>query len=560
MQRSFILIPACCLLLLSTAHAGAPNLQSLGEEFFQWRAVTQPATADDIVRVERPDGWVPDWSGTSIDRSNETRQKFRKRLQSLSHAGWTVQDSVDFLLLRSAIARVDYELNVVRSARRNPEFYVQQTLGAVFELLLQPPPFPGQRARNIVLRLQSVPQTLNHARENLTEIVPSFARITRESLSNITPQLEQFSKELKPLLPREYQRQFLNAVRTASDALGAYAEWLNQQKPQVQNSFVIGPDGYNRFLKEIALLPYTAEEILQMGQTEWERSVAFDHFETLRNKGLPQPDLFPSAVAQREAEKLAEEAVRKFLVEKDILDVPAWMGHYWNLKLPGYIEPLRWLGVTDDLTSATRLGENAISYIPEPSANLPFFRRATAQDPRPILVHEGVPGHFFQLALSWAHADTLRRHFFDSGPIEGIGFYTEEMMLQQGYFDDKPGTREIIYRFMRLRALRVDVDVKLARGDYTIEDAARYLEATVPMDAETAAREAAFFASTPGQAISYQIGKMQIIRLIADAKIRLKEKFSLRTLHNFVWSNGNVPIALQRWEYLGLRDELHHIW
>jgi uncharacterized protein (DUF885 family) len=134
------------------------------------------------------------------------------------------------------------------------------------------------------------------------------------------------------------------------------------------------------------------------------------------------------------------------------------------------------------------------------------------------------------------------------------------MMLQSGLFDDRPRTREIIYEFMRLRALRVDADVKLARGEYTIEAAARYLAQTVPMDEKTAKQEAASFAANPGQAITYQIGKIQILKLIADAKIQLKDKFELRRLHNFLWENGNVPIALQRWEYLGRRDEVERLW
>lgn len=51
---------------------------------------------------------------------------------------------------------------------------------------------------------------------------------------------------------------------------------------------------------------------------------------------------------------------------------------------------------------------------------------------------------------------------------------------------------------MRLRALRVEVDVKLSLGSFTIDQAADYLERTVPMDAATAKGEAAMFASTPG--------------------------------------------------------------
>jgi hypothetical protein len=335
---------------------------------------------------------------------------------------------------------------------------------------------------------------------------------------------------------------------------------LKIERPAMRHSYLIGPGAYNSFLKRIALLPYNADDLLMMGKMEWERSVTFDQLESLRNRNLPPLRLFPSARAQIQEAFRDEKTIRTFLAEKGLLDVPSWMGHYRNMKIPGYLAPISWLGVVDDLTSRTRLGQDAISYIPEPARDLSYFRKATAQDPRPIIVHEGVPGHFFQLALSWSNPDSLRREFFDSGPIEGIGFYAEEMMLQSGLFDDRPRTREIIYSFMRLRALRVEVDVKLAHGLFTLDEAAAYLEQTVPMDRATAQQEAAFFASTPGQAISYQIGKIQIMRFIADAKIELKEKFDLRALHNYLWLNGNVPIALLRWEYLGLRDEIEGLF
>ncbi|MEY2438718.1 MAG: hypothetical protein QOI34_103, partial [Verrucomicrobiota bacterium] len=132
----------------------------------------------------------------------------------------------------------------------------------------------------------------------------------------------------------------------------------------------------------------------------------------------------------------------------------------------------------------------------------------------------------------------------------------EEMMLQAGLFDDSPHTREIIYNFMRLRALRVEVDVKLALGQFTLEQAAKYLQEKVPMDEGTARSEAISFATGPGQAISYQIGKLQITKFLAQARLQKGDQFNLRAFHDFVWKNGNVPIALQRWEYLGTADDV----
>ena len=127
-------------------------------------------------------------------------------------------------------------------------------------------------------------------------------------------------------------------------------------------------------------------------------------------------------------------------------------------------------------------------------------------------------------------------------------------MLQAGLFEDSPHTREIIYNFMRLRALRVEVDVKLALGEFTLEQAAKYLQQKVPMDQNTARQEAIAFSTGPGQALTYQIGKLQITKFLAEARLQPGEKFNLRAFHDFVWKNGNVPISLQRWEYLGLKN------
>jgi uncharacterized protein (DUF885 family) len=292
-----------------------------------------------------------------------------------------------------------------------------------------------------------------------------------------------------------------------------------------------------------------------MGRQEWNRAVAFEAYEKNRNKGVPPlkiADKIDPWIADATAR---EEQIRKFLEARGILTVPAWMQHYTLRPMPEY---LRGLGFTeeDDFTSPSRLTENCIRYVDAPSANSGYFMRATAQDPRPLTVHEGIPGHYFQLCLSWKHEDPIRRNYYDSGANEGIGFYAEEMMLQAGLFDDSPHTREIIYNFMRLRALRVEVDVKLALGEFTLEQAAKYLEEKVPMDPGTARQEAIAFSVGPGQAITYQIGKLQITKLLAEARLQQGEKFNLRAFHDFVWKNGNVPISLQRWEYLGKDDDV----
>jgi uncharacterized protein (DUF885 family) len=539
------------LLFASTFLAHADSLGELSDTFWHWRAQEQPFSNDDIPRIERPEGLVVDWSPKTIEQRLQQLKAFEQRWSVLAPpAQAPVHDQVDYRLLGSAVARVRWELSIEQSWKRNPQFYVDQTLGSVFILLLQPPPFSESRQQAIIARIGQIPITLRAAQENLTDLRQPFVQLAIDSLDQVSERSLRMQNALAPQLTSANREALQQGVPAAIAALARYRSWLSSKLPTARKDTAIGRDNYVFFLRKVALLPYTPEQLLAMSQQEWSRSVAFEAYQQTRLAGAPPSPLFPTAEAQIQAEKDDEGKVRAFLVEQQILNVPAWMKHYRNLLLPDYLEPFQDMGVTDDLTGPSRLDQDGTSYIRVPAPNLGFFNLSTAHDPRPILVHEGVPGHYFQLCLGWHNADPIRRHYYDSGANEGLGFYAEEMMLQAGFFDDNPHTRETIYSFMRLRALRVEVDVKLALGQFTLQQAADYLSRTVPMDRATALDEAAMFSSTPGQGISYQIGKLQIMQLLSDAKRVQGADFSMLKFNNFVWNNGNVPISLQRWELL----------
>jgi len=555
-RRTGLRLALLCCLAVAAMSAGvtmarADALDDLALSFWQWRAGEQPFTGDDIPRIERPAGFVVDWSPATVTQRGEDLRRFEEHWRELAPMpGAPVPAQVDYRLLGAALARVHWELSIQRSWQRDPGFYVDQTLGSVFVLLLPPPPFSAARQEEILRRLQAIPGTLQAARENLVDLRRPFTALAIASLDDVVQRAAQMETALAPQFALAKRAELAAATHKAATALESYREWLQARVATAREDTAIGREAYRYFLRQVALLPYTPEQLLAMSREEWSRSVAFEAYQQARVTGLPPAPLFPNAEAQIEAERVAEQKIRDFLVQGGILTVPPWLQHYRNLLLPAYLAPFEDLGVTDDLTGPSRLDQNGTSYIRNPRPDLGFFYLSTARDPRPIVVHEGVPGHYFQLCLGWHNADPIRRHYYDSGANEGIGFYAEEMMLQAGLFDDNPRTRATIYSFMRLRALRVEVDVKLALGEFTLDQAALYLQRTVPMDAATAHDEAASFASTPGQAISYQIGKIQITELLADARRAQGADFSLLRFNDFVWNNGNVPLALQRWELL----------
>ncbi len=542
--------------LLGNASAATESLDKLADDFWAWRAKYAPFTGDDVNRIERPGG-TRDWSRASIDKQRKDLAEFEARWKKLDPTTWPIPQQVDYRLIGSALARVRWELDINPRWKRDPNFYIAQTLTALAEALTVPAPYDEAHSREILTRIENIPSILEQAAQNLDNPPAPFASVAIQALDGIRDRLRKMASALTgpPKDGLAVARsttlkgsELNDACERAADALEKFQRQLKEKLPSLPQQTALGRDAYVWFLRNVALMPFTPEELLAMGRQEWDRAVAFETFEKNRNKDVPSLKIAADLNSWIKDAAEKEIQIRKFLEQHGILTVPDWVQRYTLRPTPEY---LRALGFTenDDFTGPSRLKENCIRYVPEPSEKLGYFWRATAEDPRPITVHEGIPGHYFQLCLSWKHEDRIRRHYYDSGANEGIGFYAEEMMLQAGLFDDSPHTREIIYNFMRLRALRVEVDVKLALGEFTLEQAAKYLQEKVPMDADTARQEAIAFSTGPGQAITYQIGKLQIMKFLAEARMQQGEKFNLRAFHDFVWKNGNVPIALQQWEY-----------
>jgi Bacterial protein of unknown function (DUF885) len=544
----------------SNAQSGATSaetLQNLSADFWTWRATNAPFTADDVPRIERLGG-RRDWSGASIAKRRRELELFESRWANIGTAQRSVPQQVDYEMLGSALARVRWELDINPRWKRDPTFYIEQTLTPLLEWIAVPGPFDERRSREILQRIDNIRTIIQAAEENLATPPAPFVRAAIQSLTDIRVQLRTMAVSLQPETTLN-QSAIMDATERAIASLEQFISWLRKLLPSCPERFAIGCDAYSFFLHRVALLPYSSEELLAIGRQEAARATAFERFEAQRNEGLPVLTLLPNTDAWIIQERQDESAIRDFLKRHDLLSVPDWVQHYTFQATPKYVQALGSFGETDDFTSATRLKENATRYVDSPSEDLDFFWQATAQDPRPILLHEGVPGHYLQLALSWANEDPIRRHFYDSAPNEGLGFYCEEMMLQSGLFDDSPRTREIIYKFMLLRAIGIELDVKMATGEFTIEQGAAFLEKELGLGLKMGTEGATMFASWPGVLVAYQTGKTDILRFLADTKRKQGADFKLRAFHDFLWKNGNVPIALLRLEYLGSADDIERV-
>lgn len=531
----------------------------LAKDFWEWRSRQQPSSHDDIVRVERPPLWAPMWAVDDIRDYRETLAGFEARSAALRTEVYGGPGEVDLRLVECAIARVRWELDVAKGWEWDPSFYIDQTLGSYFELLLPNEPFDQNRLSSILTVLDSIPTTLASAQGNLA------GHLYRESTISAATQLERAPVQLAESIAAlpvsastELRRHLELAATSAGHGVSDFRLWLLAQPMDAEYETVpVGRSAFCTFLYKVALLPYSPEELLSLGQWELDRAVVWEHLAT----ELAGTSLESHEVSDRRTQISNEEAdeaeIRAFYVARGLLSQPSSLGRYLHAPLPAYMRPLSWAGLADDLTSESRLDRDGLRYIPEPTPVMPYFARAFNADPRLAIAHEGV--HYQQLAMSWAHPNPIRRHYYDSCANEGIAFYNEELLLRAGLFTDNERTTVLVNNFMRLRALRVEVDVRLALGDVTVTEAASLLETRVPLDPATARAEARFFAANPGQGLSYQVGKTQLLSLIATACEAKSGSRGLQSLHDYIWLNGNVPFVLQRLELLGLRDQLARV-
>ena len=534
------------------------NLIALSEDIERWAQDAAFRSSDDIPRLRRSPGWLPPFTPESVAERREQLAAFRARLAEAAVPEGDVAAAVDARLLGSVLDRVEWDLDVLRNWERDAVFLVGQIIGPWFDLLLPRPPFSADVERGLVTVAASIPERVTLATRNLERAgVGDLARAAAVELEGIGERFAASVEGLAGVVSDDTLAQLRELATPAGDALAAFATWLSESAAAFAPSTPVGRERFVWFLRHVALIAEEPEDLVRAALQDYRRAVLAEMVTRNRYRDIDPAPIAESIEAQvaRQIEQEAE--VRAFSEAEGLLSQPDTLGRYHVAPMPAYLEPLRFLGVSDDLTDEDRLDVDGVSYMPHPEPELPYFYAANARDPRLGIIHEGA--HYKQLALSWANPDPIRRRYIDSVANEGIAFYNEELMLLAGLFDDAPHSQEVVHNFNRLRSLRVVVDVSLATGAFTLEEAIDFFVRLVPMDVETAREECAMYLATPGLAMSYHVGKQQLLRLVTDAAVSLGAAFSLRALHDRVWQNGNVPFSLQRWEILGDRSDLDAI-
>jgi uncharacterized protein (DUF885 family) len=157
--------------------------------------------------------------------------------------------------------------------------------------------------------------------------------------------------------------------------------------------------------------------------------------------------------------------------------------------------------------------------------------------------HEGVPGHHMQIAISQElpSLPPFRQQEYYGAFTEGWALYAERLGKEVGFFQDPYSYYGHLQDDM-LRAVRLVVDTGFHYKHWTRQQVVDFFHQHSGLDEPTVQAETDRYMVMPGQALSYKIGQLEILKLRQYAKDQLKEKFSLAAFHDEVLGAGALPL------------------
>src|SRR5436190_11708247 len=534
------------------AAALTPQLfRTAAHDYYEWGKREFPVSASDQ-GFHAYDDRLTDFSPAAIAARAAYVRDLLDRVRATDISTWSKDDKIDAILFRAQLEAPAFNDRVLKSVATNPLTYTGQASDAIFSLIKKEYDTPRNRARSATKRLDQIPAMLEQSKPNLTQPVRLYAQWAIESARNIDPL---YTDSMMTVLDRGLTAPEHDALVKSRDkaiaAMHAYADWLEKKLASMTEWKPIGLENYEYMLHHILLLPMSAHDVAHLGDVELARYRGLEAMPPDPALADPNPQRAKSIPADQQAFLQAyqshEEEMLRFMKEKRLITVPDYIGPFIIRQLPEAFKPTSPGGFMNP-PGVYDPDNSGFYFIPTyNSKSENFYIRAAIEEPRPLLGHEGIPGHFLQISIANHLADEIRRQHGDTVFVEGWALYTEEMFLREGmYAPDSAGAGQVL-RLARYRAARIGVDVNLHTGVWSFDQAVRYFMEGGGLDRESATGEAAGAAADPTQKISYMVGKWQIMQLLGRYRDMKGANFRLGQFHDDLIANGSLPVSVIEW-------------
>jgi uncharacterized protein (DUF885 family) len=452
------------------------------------------------------------------------------------------------------VRRVLFEAEEVRTWERRST--AVDSLGDALFLLYAREFAPlGERLASFAGRLTQVPAYLiAHRTRSRGPQVREWQRQEIESAVSLPSFIDEVvGVAATASLPAAERRRLERAADRAKVALAEHADWVTDGLADATDEWALGAERYEELIRLRAFEGLDGDDILALGEEqlalEKEARVAVaaeidpdvDEPVVVDRVKSDHPATFEQALA---AYRDAMHRARDFIIRHGIVSVPD-DEHLEVIPTPAYLRNLVPFAAYFDPPKFESSRAGLYIVTPSVGGESGAIREHNYASISNTSIHEAYPGHHLQLHVAGLHP-SLTRLMADAPEFtEGWGMYSELLMREQG-FDDGPESRLMLHTDAIWRACRIVLDVRMHRGELTIEDAIDFLVDNTSFERPNARAEVRRYTFTPSYQLSYMLGRQLILELRADERRRLGSAFDLRAFHDALLAAGSIPISFQR--------------
>jgi len=538
------------------------TLLGITDRYIDYIADEHPVSAT-FLGLHSKDGSLGNMSAEAIAGRRERLGAMLSSLEGTPEAQPTREDAVDREILRIVLEGSIFSHDVLRGHELNPCEYVALALSGCNQLLLRDFAPLERRARNFVSRLEGIPEILTDCRRNVSEPPAVFAAIgaayARGGLSFIDGTVPHICAEFP-----ELESDLTVAASAAGEALEETRRWLTAASEASDAPFHIGREAYEWMLRRVHLLDLDSEELLEIGMRSLEDTRgAMEKIASDMGGERDWRDLVddlrgrhPEACELRDFYADEMRRARDFVRRRGLVTMPAKEG-LSVVDTPVFLRSLLPYAAYGPPGPFERR-QQGFFYVTPVDADAPAdeqdrqLRGHAKGSIRIIALHEGYPGHHVQLVRANSISNNTRKLARSNLFIEGWALYCEEMMRDEGFFG---GPAMLLTQLAAVlwRAARVVVDVRLQRGEMTLNEAAGFMVEEAHLTRDKATAEVRRYAMNPTQPSSYLLGKRAILDIRRLYEDRVGDSFDLREFHDALLDLGSIPPALVKVAF-GLDD------
>jgi uncharacterized protein (DUF885 family) len=507
------------------------------------------------------DGRLGDYSPARTAALKTAVHRLLARVDSLDTLKLSLDDRIDRELLVSNLKMELFWLDRFRLLERDPHYYSDECIGGVYYVLLRDFAPLSVRALLACQRLEDVPRLIGQARANVKNPPRLYAEAAMEELTDAEGFFKESAAELGKQVP-ELAARLAAAADKASNSARAWRAGLELALPHLSDSFAMGKEKFDYLLANDKFLDFGSDSLLRMGENLFAYTDSAMKDQSAQQAAMrkrhppvpPKDEPAPAGFSKQDvlADEEAEvDSMRAWVQGSGFATVPEWIGPLKVVETPAFLRRVI-PGIAMEGAVPLDQDQTGYMYIPplpdhfDTALARQYYNRALRHGYRGGIVHEGVPGHHFQISIANHNPSFIRRLQFNTCLIEGWALYCEQAVVEQGLYppDSSPDLRWL--GGVRFRAARIIVDAKLHTGAFSYDDAWRFMVDRLGPDTAFFQAEVRRYCLSPSQPMSYLVGKTQILALRDEFRWKMGGDFSIRDFHDRLLVEGSVPVNLIR--------------